>query len=146
MLDQMPPLDRTRQLAELANWLALGVRENQVGSGIARDALKREMRQYDYPGPPKWTSATAKALLDSGDSSQVKHDHVYVITEDDFRRNDSLEAWLSDMTHLRLVVYVTNGEHSLISKWERQNKGRIGPTKYDELGIDVVGPPMPVRA
>ena len=146
MIDQMPRLDRTPQLAELANWLAVGVREKRLDYRIARDALKRLMRVYDYYEPMTWSSVEAKALLDSGSAhSGVRRDHIYVITEDDFRCNDSVEKWLSDMKHLRLVVYVTASEHSRIDKWEKENEGSTGPVKYNELGIDVTGPTIPVR-
>lgn len=146
MIEEMPRLDRTPQLAKLANWLALGVREEQVDYSIAKDALKREMRQYDFSEPIIWSSVEAKALLDSGSKKGVARDHIYVITEDDFRCNDSLEKWLADMKHLRLVVYVTPSEHDRINEWEKENQGRIGPVKYQELGIEVTGPSMPVRS
>ena len=36
MIEEMPRLDRTPQLAKLANWLALGVREEQVDYSIRK--------------------------------------------------------------------------------------------------------------
>lgn len=67
-------------------------------------------------------------------SSDALHaDHVYGLTEDELRQNDTLELWIDAMHRLRLVVCVTARENYRLEAWEQ--KGVTGPRKYPQAGV-----------
>jgi len=67
-------------------------------------------------------------------------DHVYPLTEDELRRNDTLEIWISAMRRLRTVVCVTAAENYRLEKCERN--GVSGPRKYAEAGVTFTTPEL----
>ncbi len=68
-------------------------------------------------------------------------DHVYQLTEDDLRRNDTVELWLAAMDRLRTVVCVTATENYRLESYER--RGITGPAKYARAGITFTSEELP---
>lgn len=122
---------------------------------MAADALriiKHELRRRNTNQAQRIAirSTEAQRVIDAYGAANVPKnasldalhaDHVYSLTEDDLRRNDTLELWIEAMHRLRTVVCVTAKENYRLQACER--RGVTGPRKYAEAGMTFTTQALP---
>jgi hypothetical protein len=116
-----PPSDRDRRAAQVAHVLARAVRDGELVAADALRILRHELRRRNTNQALNIAtrSAEAQRVIDEygaanvpkNESPDALHaDHVYPLTEDELRRNDTLELWINQMQSLQTVVCVTAKE------------------------------------
>lgn len=141
---------RDRRAAQLAHVLARAVREGELQAADALRVLRHELRRRNTNRAQQIATRSREAqrviekygahAVPKNDSSEALHaDHVYGLTEEDLRRNDTLESWIAAMPQLSTVVCVTAQENYQLEQRERQ--GITGPAKYEAVGIVFTTPP-----
>jgi hypothetical protein len=140
-----PPVsERDRRAAQVAHVLARAVRDGELEAVDALRILRHELRRRNTNQAQKIVvrSTEAQRVIDAYGAANVPKnaspdalhaDHVYSLSEDDLRGNDTLELWISAMQRLRTVVCVTARENYLLETFER--KHITGPRKYDKAGV-----------
>ena len=136
--------ERDRRQAQVAHVLSRAVRDGEVAPADALRILRHALRRRNTNMARKIAtrSAAAQRVIDkygaenvpknaSGDALHA--DHVYPLTEEDLRRNDTLALWVEAMRRLRTVVCVTADENYRLMRSEQH--GVTGPAKYVDADI-----------
>ena len=146
--------DRDRRSAQVAHVLARAVRTGEVAAADALRILRHELRRRNTNQAQKIAtrSTEAQRVIDHYGAANVPKnaspdalhaDHVYSLTEDELRRNDTLELWIDVMERLRMVVCVTAAENYRLETFERA--GVTGPDKYAKADVAFTTPTLPWR-
>jgi hypothetical protein len=152
---ELPPAPRETRAAELADWLAQGVRKGVVRPSLARRIIMQELRIGNANRKLKIRprSVGAQAIIDSyerdsrtlprNDSDDALHaDHYGVITSQHVAKIMTVDAWLIEIGRMRRsVVCLTAAEHRSLDPIEDQ--GHLGPEKYALAGIEFVDKTLP---
>ena len=131
--------DRDRRSAQVADVLARAVRKGELEPADVLRILRHELRRRNTNRAQKIPTRSTEAhrvIDDYGAANVPKNaspdalhaDHVYLLTDDELHRNDTLELWIEAMYRLRTVVCVTAKENYRLEACEL--KGVTGPHKY----------------
>lgn len=146
--------NRDRRAAQVAHVLAQAVRAGEVAAADALRILRHELRRRNTNQAQKIAtrSTEAQRVIDHYGAAEVPKnaspdalhaDHVYSLTEDELRRNDTLDLWISAMDRLRMVVCVTASENYRLETFERA--GVTGPDKYARADVTFTTSMLPWR-
>ena len=138
----------------MAHVLAQAVRAGEVAAADALRILRHELRRRNTNQTQKIAtrSTEAQRVIDHYGAAKVPKnaspdalhaDHVYSLTEDELRRNDTLDLWISAMDRLRMVVCVTATENYRLETFERA--GVTGPDKYARADVTFTTSMLPWR-
>jgi hypothetical protein len=149
-----PASEKEVRAAQLAHVLARAVRDGEVHAVDARRVILHELRKLNTNKAHLLPIRSVEAqraieryaaldqLVPKNSSGDALHaDHVYKFTAETLAKTDTVEAWLSELRRLAMVVCVTARENYTLEGVEA--RGTTGPQKYAAAGVQFIESQLP---